>query len=53
MVSGGAKTRKTTFVKQLLAKASVMIDPPPENIVYLYSEYQGRFGEMEVLVPGI
>ena len=39
IVSGGTKTGKTTFVKQLHAKAQ-------ENITYFYSEYQ-------VLVPGI
>ena len=53
MISGGTKTGKTTFVKQLLANASVMIEPPPENIIYFYSEYQDTFGEIEVLVPGI
>ena len=53
LVSGGTKTGKTTFVKHLLANVSVMIDPPPENIVYFYSEYQDTFGEIEVLVPGI
>ena len=53
LVSGGTKTWKTTFVKQLLANASVMIDKPPENIVYFYSKYQDTFGEIEVLVPGI
>ena len=53
LVAGGTKTGKTTFVKQLLANAQIMIDPPPENIVYFYSEYQDTFGEIEVLVPGI
>ena len=32
---------------------SCMIDPPPENIVYFYSEYQDTFPKMESLVPGI
>ena len=30
-----------------------MIDPPPENMVYFYSEYQDTFGKIEVLVPRI
>ena len=30
-----------------------MIEPPPENIIYFYSEYQDTFGEIEFLVPGI
>ena len=53
MISGATKTGKTTFVKQLLVNASVMIEQPPENIIYFYSEYQDTFGEIEVLVPGI
>ena len=52
IVSGGKKTGKTTFVKQLLANTQIMIDLPPENI-YFYFEYQDTFGEIEVLVPGI
>ena len=53
LVAGGTKIGKTTFVEQLLANAQIMIDPPPENIVYFYSEYQDTFGEIEVLVPRI
>ena len=49
-ISGATKTGKTTFVKQLLANAQIMIDPPPENIIYFYSEYQDTFGEIEVLI---
>lgn len=53
LVSGGTKTGKTTFVKKLLTNAWVMIDLPPENIVYFYSEYQDTFSEIELLVPSI
>ena len=53
LVTGGTKTGKTTFVKQLLANAQIMIDTPPENIVYFYSEYQDTFAQIELLVPGI
>ena len=53
LVAGETKIGKTTFVKQLLANAQIMIDPPPENIVYFYSEYQDTFGEIEVLIPAI
>ena len=53
LVSGGTKTGKTTFVKQLLANANVMIVPLPKNIKYFYFEYQDTFGEIEVLDPGI
>ena len=53
LVSGGTKTGKTTFVKKLLSNAQVMIDPPPENIKYSYSEYQDTFAEIKSLVPNI
>ena len=53
IVSGGTKSGKTTFVKKILSYANVMIDKPPENIVYFYAEYQDTFGEIQNLVPGI
>ena len=54
LFSGGTKTGKTTFVKQrLLGNVQVMIDPPPENIKYFYSEYQDTFAEIKSLVPNI
>ena len=30
-----------------------MIDKPPENITYFYSEFQNTFGEIQTLVPQI
>ena len=53
LVSGGTKTGETTFVKKLLGNIQVMIDPPPENIKYFYSEYQDTFAEIKSLVPNI
>ena len=53
LVSGGTKTGKTTFVKKLLGNVQVMIDSPPENIKYFYSEYQDTFAEIKSLVPNI
>jgi hypothetical protein len=53
LVSGGTKSGKTTFVKRLLSYANVLIEPPPENIIYFYAEYQDTFGEIQNLVPGI
>jgi hypothetical protein len=50
LVSGGTKT---TVVKRLLSYANVLIEPPPENIIYFYAEYQDTFGEIQNLVPGI
>jgi hypothetical protein len=52
-VSGGTKSGKTTFVKRLLSYANVLIEPPPENIIYFYAEYQDSFGEIQNLVPDI
>jgi hypothetical protein len=53
LVSGNTKSGKTTFVKKRLSYVNVMIDKPPENIVYCYAEYQDTFGEIQNLVPGI
>ena len=53
LVSGGTKSGKTTFVKRLLSYANVLIEPPPENIIYFYAQYQDTFGEIQYLVPGI
>ena len=40
-------------MKQLLVNAQITIDPPPENIVYFYSEYQDTYARIELLVPSI
>ena len=53
LVLGVTKTGKTTFFKKLLSNAQVMIDPPPEDIKYFYSEYQDTFAEIKSLVLGI
>ena len=53
LVSGGTKSGKTTFVKKLLTYVETMIDKPPENITYFYSEFQNAFGEIQTLVPQI
>jgi hypothetical protein len=50
-VSGSTKSGKTTFVKKRLAHVDVMIDKPPENIVYYYAEYQQTFGEIQTSIP--
>ena len=53
LVSGGTKSGKTTFVKKLLTCVDTMIDKPPENITYFYSEFQNTFGEIQTLVSRI
>ena len=52
-MSGGSKSGKTTFVKKLLTYVDIMIEKPPENITYYYSEFQNTFGEIQTLVPQI
>ena len=53
LVSGGTKTGKMTFVKKLLSNVKVMVDSPPEDTKYFYSEYQDTFTEIKSLVPNI
>ena len=53
LVSGGTKTRKRTFVKKLLSNVEVMINSPPEDIKYFYSEYQDNFAKIKSSVPNI
>ena len=36
-----------------MSYANVLIEPPPENIIYFYAQYQDTFGEIQYLVPGI
>ena len=53
LVSGGTKSGKTSFVKKRLTYVDTMIDKPPENITYFYSEFQNTFGEIQTLVSQI
>ena len=50
---GQFKSGRTSFVKKLLTYVDTMIDKPPENITYFYSEFQNTFGEIQTLVPHI
>ncbi len=47
------KVWKNHICQKLLSYVEVMIDSPPENIVYFYAEYQDAFGEIQTLVPQI
>ena len=44
-------TGKSRLIFKLLGNVQVMIDSPPENIKYFYSEYQDTFAEIKSLVP--
>ena len=43
IVSGPTQCGKSTFVLRLIRNASTMIHPPPQDIIYCYSEYQSAF----------
>ena len=43
IVSGPTQCGKTTFILKLISDAQVVIEPPPERIVYCYGEYQHAF----------
>ena len=45
IVSGPSQCGKSTFVLRLIRNASTMIEPPPQDINYCYSEYQSKFME--------
>ena len=46
-VVGGSGSGKSMFIKRLLDNANVMMNPPPDRILYCYSEWQDMFGEMK------
>lgn len=53
MVAGTTGCGKTVWVQQLLDHAHTMITPPPQRIVYCYSQWQPAYVEMLRTVPGI
>ena len=44
---------KTVWVQSLLKQANRMINPPPERIVWCYSQWQPAYMEMLVSIPHI
>ena len=48
IISGPTQCGKSTFVLKLIRNASTMIDPPPQDIIYCYTEYQPAF-----MAPGL
>ena len=57
IVSGPTKAGKTVWVRNLICQANQMIEPPPEQIYYCYSEWQPIYNELAAfginLVRGI
>ena len=47
LVAGPTGCGKTTFVKELIEKAQMLIDPPPQRIVWCYGEWQSGYQNIE------
>ena len=48
IVAGSTGCGKTTFVVRLLRYASVMIDPPPEQVVWYYGQWQSAYESLDI-----
>ena len=48
IVAGPTGCDKTTFVVRLLRNASVMIDPPPEQITWYYGQWQSAYENLDI-----
>ena len=53
MIAGMTGSGKTAWVRSLLQQASETIYPPPERIVWCYSQWQLAYTEMLVAMPHI
>ena len=47
LISGPSSSGKSTFIKKLIDLSSTHITPPPQRIVYVYSEWQPLFEGMK------
>ena len=48
IVAGPTGCGKTTFVARLLRNASVMIDPPPEQVTWYYGQWQSAYENLDI-----
>ena len=53
MIAGMTGSGKSAWVRSLLQQASDAIYPPPERIVWCYSQWQPAYTEMLVTMPHI
>ena len=53
MITGMTGSGKTAWVRSLLQRASETICPPPERIVWCYSQWQPAYTQMLVAMPNI
>ena len=53
LVAGMTGSGKTVWVQKLLEHASRVIHPPPQRIVWSYSQWQPAYDQMIKTIPGI
>ena len=53
MVTGPTGSGKTVWLSRLLKHNKLLIDPPPENIVWFYGTYQSMYDDMSKEHPSI
>ena len=53
MIAGIAGSGKTAWVRSLMQQASETIYPPPDRIVWCYSQWQPAYTQMLVALPSI
>ena len=53
VLAGPSGSGKTFWVKRLLENRSTWIQPPPERIIWLYSEWQPLYDDMKKTIPNI
>ncbi|KAK3733046.1 hypothetical protein QZH41_000592 [Actinostola sp. cb2023] len=53
IVAGMTGSGKTVWVQNLLQHASRVIQPPPQRIVWSYSQWQPAYEKMQQTLPGI
>lgn len=49
LIAGPTGSGKTYFVRDMINKATIICDPAPKSVTYLYGEYQKMFNSM----PGV
>jgi len=47
VISGPTGSGKSVFVQRLLKHVKIVVNPPPDRILYCYGAYQKLFSEME------
>ena len=57
MIAGPSQSGKTHFIVKLIKRASLMIEPPPERIIWCYGSYQSdivrELGDVVEFIDGI